>query len=268
MDILNKIIDFYTYVDRINESSQVQDWPIVRSLYPTLSLCIFYLIFVCTFGLRIMKNFEPFQLKWILVVYNAFITVLNLHIFLELLLGMIDANYSWPCQPIRSTDDPKELRIASALWWYYISKLIEFLDTVFFVLRKKDSQLTFLHIYHHSTMPILWWIGIKWVPGGSSAHAAILNAFIHIIMYFYYGMAALGPQYQKYLWWKKYLTQMQLIQFTIALVMGCLIINMDCDFPRWMSWALVFYMSSFLILFSNFYIQAYIKRVSSKKKVT
>lgn len=58
------------------------------------------------------------------------------------------------------------LQIASALWWYYISKGVEFLDTVFFILRKKFNQVSFLHVYHHCTMFILWWIGIKWVPGG------------------------------------------------------------------------------------------------------
>ena len=59
------------------------------------------------------------------------------------------------------------LQIASALWWYYMSRLIEMLDTIFLVVRKKWKQLTFLHIYHHSTMFCLWWIGVKWVPGGS-----------------------------------------------------------------------------------------------------
>lgn len=58
------------------------------------------------------------------------------------------------------------LQIASALWWYYISKGVEFLDTAFFILRKKFNQVSFLHVYHHCTMFILWWIGIKWVPGG------------------------------------------------------------------------------------------------------
>lgn len=58
-------------------------------------------------------------------------------------------------------------QIARALWWYYMSKLIELMDTVFFVLRKKDNQLTYLHVYHHSTMFFFWWIGIRWVAGGS-----------------------------------------------------------------------------------------------------
>lgn len=40
---------------------------------------------------------------------------------------------------------------------------------------------------------------------------AMLNSFVHVIMYTYYGVAALGPKYQKYLWWKKYLTMLQLV---------------------------------------------------------
>ena len=58
------------------------------------------------------------------------------------------------------------LQIAAALWWYYFSKLIEFLDTIFFVLRKKNNQISFLHVYHHATMFPIWWTGIKWVAGG------------------------------------------------------------------------------------------------------
>jgi hypothetical protein len=39
----------------------------------------------------------------------------------------------------------------------------------------------------------------------------IINSFIHIIMYGYYGLSACGPQIQKYLWWKRYLTQAQMV---------------------------------------------------------
>ena len=37
---------------------------------------------------------------------------------------------------------------------------------VFFILRKKNNQVTFLHVYHHTSMFLLWWIGVKWVAGG------------------------------------------------------------------------------------------------------
>lgn len=66
------------------------------------------------------------------------------------------------------TPHPITLQIVDAVWWYYFSKVLEFTDTFFFIIRKKDNQLSFLHIYHHSTMFAFWWIGIKWVPSGSS----------------------------------------------------------------------------------------------------
>lgn len=42
---------------------------------------------------------------------------------------------------------------------------------------------------------------------------AMINCFVHIWMYMYYGLAALGPEVQRYLWWKKYITKMQLVIF-------------------------------------------------------
>lgn len=41
----------------------------------------------------------------------------------------------------------------------------------------------------------------------------MINCFVHIWMYMYYGLAALGPEVQRYLWWKKYITKMQLVIF-------------------------------------------------------
>lgn len=38
-----------------------------------------------------------------------------------------------------------------------------------------------------------------------------LNSFVHVVMYGYYLLAALGPRVQKYLWWKKYITKLQLV---------------------------------------------------------
>lgn len=93
----------------------------------------------------------------------------------------------------------------------------------------------------------------------------MVNSFVHIIMYAYYGLSAINsPRVNKYLWWKKYLTMMQLVQFVIALVMGANSIRISCDFPLWMHYALVLYMVSFLFLFGNFYIHAYI--VSERKR--
>ena len=37
-------------------------------------------------------------------------------------------------------------------------------------------------------------------------------------MYSYYLLASFGPKIQPYLWWKRYLTQLQLVQFVMMVV--------------------------------------------------
>lgn len=45
-------------------------------------------------------------------------------------------------------------------------KLLDLLDTVFFILRKKQNQVTFLHVYHHASMVGFVWIGVRFFAGG------------------------------------------------------------------------------------------------------
>lgn len=60
-------------------------------------------------------------------------------------------------------------------------------------------------------MPIWIWLTIKYYGGGSMIIIPLFNSFVHIIMYTYYLLAGLGPEIQKYLWWKKYITTLQLV---------------------------------------------------------
>ncbi|KRT79815.1 hypothetical protein AMK59_8257, partial [Oryctes borbonicus] len=114
-----------------------------------------------------------------------------------------------------------------------MAKISELLDTVFFILRKKNNQVTLLHVYHHSIMPLISWGATKYYPGGHGTFIGFINSFTHIIMYFYYMLAAMGPEYQKYLWWKKYITTMQLVQFSVIFVHAMQLFIYDCDFPSW-----------------------------------
>ena len=38
------------------------------------------------------------------------------------------------------------------LYVFYISKILDFLDTVFIILEKRFNQLSFLHVYHHTSI--------------------------------------------------------------------------------------------------------------------
>lgn len=59
-------------------------------------------------------------------------------------------------------------QMAGAVWLYFIAKVVELLDTVFFVLRKRTRQITFLHLYHHTMMPICSFVGVKYMAGEST----------------------------------------------------------------------------------------------------
>ena len=158
--------------------------------------------------------------------------------------------------------------MAQNCWWYYITKFVEFLDTVFFVVRKKPDQITALHLIHHGVMPFFSWWGVKFSPGGHGTFSLLFNTFVHVGMYSYYLLAAMGPQYMRYLWWKKYLTWLQLVQFTIVLIHNLLALLNGCDYSKPLLYLQCFTALMFFSLFSNFYIQAYIKRRRLPKTTT
>jgi len=152
-----------------------------------------------------------------------------------------------------------------ACWWYYFSKFTEFFDTFFFVLRKKTSQVSTLHVIHHGCMPMSVWFGVKFTPGGHSTFFGLLNTFVHIVMYSYYLFAAMGPQYQRYLWWKKYLTALQMVQFVLIMVHAFQLLFIDCNYPKAFVWWIGMHAVMFFFLFNEFYKETYKRRLEAQK---
>ncbi|CAG2118809.1 unnamed protein product [Medioppia subpectinata] len=56
--------------------------------------------------------------------------------------------------------------------------------------------------------------------------------------FIYYLLSAFGPKIQPYLWWKRYITRFQLIQFAILIVYAIILFTfMDLsDYPAAMKW--------------------------------
>ncbi|CAG9819055.1 unnamed protein product [Phaedon cochleariae] len=135
----------------------------------------------------------------------------------------------------------------------------------FFVLRKKNDHISTLHVIHHGIMPMSVWFGVKFSPGGHSTFFGFLNTFVHIIMYSYYFLAALGPQYQKYLWWKKYLTAIQMIQFVLVMVHAFQLLFIECSYSKLFVWWIGMHAVMFYFLFSRFYKETYNEKKSKRK---
>ncbi|KAG8011938.1 Elongation of very long chain fatty acids protein 7 [Nibea albiflora] len=244
-----------------NADSRTENWFLMSSPFPQTIIIAAYIYFVTSLGPRLMESRKGFDLKGVLIVYNFGVVALSLYMCYEFVMSGWGTGYSFHCDLVNYSDSPQAIRMAATCWLYYFSKFIEMLDTVFFVLRKKDSQVTFLHVYHHSIMPFTWWFGVRFAAGGMGTFHALLNCVVHVIMYSYYGLTAMGPKYQKYLWWKKYLTTIQLIQFVMVTShISQYFFMKDCpyQFPVFI-YIIGLYGLIFLFLFLNFWYHAYTK---------
>ncbi|XP_033838164.1 elongation of very long chain fatty acids protein 1a [Periophthalmus magnuspinnatus] len=256
---------FYEKID-----VRVRDYPLMQTPIDMTVILLTYVFFAVYAGPQLMANRKPLRLNAAMIIYNLSMVLFNAYIVYEFLMSGWATTFTWRCDLIDLSSTPQSLRMVRVAWMFYISKYIELLDTVFFVLRKKQNQITFLHVFHHSVMPWSWWWGVALTPaGGMGSFHAMVNSAVHVIMYFYYGLSAAGPRFQKYLWWKKHMTAIQLIQFILVSVHITQYYFMEkCDyqFPLWIH-LIWMYGVFFFVLFSHFWVQAYIrgKRLPASK---
>jgi len=224
------------------------------SAFPTLALSFIYITFVLV-GPSMMKNRPAFDLKKFVIAYNLSMVALSVYMLFELANAAYQLEMPLKCIPTTFSTEKYAVRMASAIWWYYFSKLLEFTDTVLMVVRKRNNQITFLHVYHHTSMFLIWWVGTKWGATGHLYFGPMVNCFIHSIMYFYYAVSAAGVRVP----WKSAITQLQFVQFFATIIHAISGIYYDCGTPYWMLLLLTSYMSTLVALFSNFYYQTYIR---------
>jgi elongation of very long chain fatty acids protein 4 len=223
--------------------------------------------FVTIFTLmRVMKNRERFELKFFSTLHNIILTTVSLYMFVETYYCAYLDGYKLFGNGIDRTE--KGLRMAKVIHIFYCSKVLEFGDTVIMCLKKNFHQITFLHVYHHSSIFAIWWIVCFYAPGGESYFSAGLNSFIHVLMYGYYLWSTYAkkpeegrrPRWNEPAYYKRYVTSLQMLQFTCMFVQS----NYDLffapkyDYPAWIAWILFYYMLTMLALFGNFYFHTYI----------
>jgi len=222
-----------------------------------------YLTFVLYLGPRLMKDRAPFDLRIVLRFYNFFLVISNAYLFYEASMQTTFSYVMWGCPDPYWPLSPYEIKL---VWFSFSLRLIELLDTIFFVLRKKQNQVSFLHVFHHCIVPTVGWHGLKYATHPALAFAPYLNTFVHIIMFTYYGLATFkSPTIQKHLWWKKHLTKLQLVQFILMFIHGLQpFIFRSCPYPSLYKIQGIL-STTFFFLFLSFYINAYSKRKSKER---
>lgn len=236
-------------------------YPLMNTPFPNIAIMTIYLLFVLKWGPAFMKNRKPFQINGLIQIYNAVQVVACLYLVQQSIKLCYSKGYSFLCEPVDYSTSPRAIHIARGAYFYYLIKIFDLLDTVFFVLRKKQSQVTFLHVYHHAGMLALVWHGIKYFAGGHSVFLGAINSLVHVVMYSYYFVTSWKPEYKNSIWWKKHITQMQIIQFFLIIChYFMIIIHPNCQYPKFPASVIIPQNLFMLLLFTDFYRKAYVQK--------
>ncbi|KAH8372260.1 hypothetical protein KR093_010844, partial [Drosophila rubida] len=244
--------------------------PLTDKPWPLLTILAVYLLFVLKLGKVFMKNRQPYGLQRVLRVYNLTQVAYNGIFFGITFYYLVLRPICDPRCMVTFPNGHKHKNLERYVHFaYFINKMLDLLDTVFFVLRKKYKQISFLHVYHHAMVLAICYLTMRlYGTGGHFNVVGMLNSFVHTVMYFYYFLSAARPGVKASIWWKKYITIIQIVQFILVLLHSSyvLIFSRGCTFPRSLLMLMVVQSLVFIYMFGKFYYMTYIRTAQRRKQ--
>eukprot|EP00299_Pterocystis_sp_00344_P004628 c15894_g1_i1.p1 GENE.c15894_g1_i1~~c15894_g1_i1.p1 ORF type:complete len:303 (-),score=39.91 c15894_g1_i1:17-925(-) len=243
------------YLGFKDSSSSGNPFESVSFIAPAIATIVYLLVI---FGLKkVMASRPPCNLKDYMFTYNLYQTVLNLWCVFAFVKEVLNNNMSiWGNRVDNSSSG---FQLGFLIWVHYNNKYVELLDTVFMALRKKNNQISFLHVYHHVLLIWSWFAVCKLACGGDAYFGALCNSFVHVLMYSYYLLALLKIDMP----WKKYLTSIQMVQFMLCFAHSVYVLWVG-NVPPTLGWLQMWVMANMLVLFGNFYAKTYSKKSVKK----
>lgn len=238
------------------------------------AVCIVGYLLFCYFGIKIMKNREPFDLRYSLAAWNLFLSVFSFwgasrtvpHMLYILSTQEFDQTV---CNRADSWGGPGT---GLAVQLFILSKIPELIDTVFIVLRKKP--LIFLHWYHHVTVLAYCWHSYV-TESGAGLYFISMNYTVHAVMYFYYFLMAIRSIPKWFPSW--IITTIQILQMVVGTAVVCYSIyfknygsknfsvgSCNVEFENLVVGGIIY--ASYLYLFMEFAVKRYIFKGDAKKK--
>lgn len=208
-----------------------------------------------------MKDRKPFDLDNFTRCYNVFQVVTCIYFVNWAYNRGFTLSSTWQC-PEKKTSWEDFVSLVNCNWRFIILRLIELVETVVFVLRKKQNQVSTLHVYHHISTATMLWLFLKYQVNEMGVYTCALNSMIHIGMYSYYFLTsfkALRPHLKIV---KPFITIIQLVQ--LVLIFGHVVVALTKCNETKLYYALIVNMLILIGFFAKFYIDTYMK--ANKKK--
>ena len=261
-----ELLDTYNYFNTELADKRTNDWPLIGSPLPIIFITCVYLYVVIRWCPNYMKDKQPYSFKTFIKFYNLFQIVANallvFHIvdagwYQDYFLFCVDTDYSF---------NPQAYKFAKIIWYAFALKLIDYIETVLFALRKKNRQVSFLHLYHHVTTALIFWWLVKYYAIGMTMTLPVINCSIHVIMYTYYLLSSFGSGIQRRLEpLKPIITMTQMVQFVFLMTISTYMILSRCRDMMAANTVLIIDVGINFFLFYRFYATTYTsKKVKGK----
>jgi len=131
---------------------------------------------------------------------------------------------------------------------HYLSKYMDWTDTFIMIGNKSFGQVSFLQVFHHATIGMVWAVLLSRGWGsGTAAYGAFINSVTHVLLYGHYFWTSLGYNNP----FKAYLTKFQLTQFASCIVHALLVLVFEKVYPVEFSFLQVAYHIIMLYLFGT-----------------
>ncbi|KAL1432880.1 hypothetical protein MTO96_001876 [Rhipicephalus appendiculatus] len=212
--------------------NRTRGWPLVGNPIPLIAICLLYVYAVKIVGPKWMRDRKPFELRALMAIYNFALVIVNsFFVWAFVRHGYIAKGYKVIGQSNDYSTDPPH------------------------------------HAHRPPHVVVLRTPPVR-VPGhgvlrdaqeGQTMFVTVVNSSVHVVMYSYYFLSGLGPAFQRFLWWKRYLTQLQLTQFvTVCLHSLSYLYYKEGTIPGF-TFIMVSEAAVFLVWFLSFYSNAYRK---------
>lgn len=193
----------------------------------------------------VLADFRAEPIKAFQAIYNLVQVLLCTWMMVAAFIECFQrSDYIFICNKF---DTKEKSQFPFVLWVFYLSKILDFTDTFLIVVRRRWAGFSFLHIYHHFSIFMFYWVNINVAYSGDAYFPVIANSFIHAVMYLYYFLTTFGISIGGPI-----VTKLQQVQFVCMMSQAGYMLFNSCAFPPRITRLYFFYIFSLLVLFAQF----------------
>ena len=208
-----------------------------------------YLISVMV-GVRLQANYGSSRKAFLKTYVQPMYNVVQIVVCAWMVWGL------WPQDVFRNPFSLNSLpakNIEFFVFVHYLTKYLDWFDTTFMILGHSFRQVSFLQVFHHATIGMVWGLVLDAGWGsGTVQWGAFINSVTHVLLYSHYLWTSLGYTNP----WKKHLFLFQLSQFASCIVHAVLVfggqaLGTENVYPTHLSYLQVMYHPVMIFLFAT-----------------